>query len=93
MNLLYYPIIYNLHLLFVLSDGIEEIPFIKKILYENRKKTWTYYTQKLLVQCIDEYRTGFSYNILTLDPHLRYLLTCLEIQRKEVVQTAKEKLR
>ena len=93
MNLLYHPIIYNLHVLFVLSDGIEEIPFIKRMLYENRKKTWSYYSQKLLVQCIKDHRTRFLHDLLPINLNFRLLLTCLDIQRKEVLQQAEGKLR
>ena len=93
MNLLYHPILYNLHVLFVISDGIEEISFIKRILYENRKKTWTYYSQRLLVQCFNDHTTKFLYDIMIINLHFRLLLTCLDIQRKEVLQRAEGKLR
>ena len=86
-------IICNLCILYIMSDGIHEIPLVKKTLQENMKKAWTYYSKKLLFQCIKYHKTGIWCNILTVDSNLRLLSTCLDIQRNEVLLRAKGKLR
>ena len=87
-KILCYLIIYNLCILYVISDGIQEIPFIKKALQEHRKKIWTYYTEKLLVQCINYHK-----DVLEMEANLYQLFRCLDIQKNEVLQRAKRKLR
>ena len=86
-KILCYLIIYNLCIfIYVISDGIQEIPFIKKALQEHRKKTWTYYSEKLLVQCINYHK-----NLLSTDAILYQLFRCSDIQKNEVSQRAKSK--
>ena len=88
MRFLCHLIIWNSYVLPVISDGIQEIPFVKKTLQENRKKAWTYYSQKLLLQCVDCHK-----NVLTIDTNLHLLFRCSDIQKHEVLQRAKRKFR
>ena len=78
----------NLCVLSVICDGIEEIPFIKKSLQENRKKIWTHYSKKLLFHC-DKYHR----NVLTMEANVDRLFKCANIQQNEVLKMAKRKLR
>ena len=87
-KILCYLIIYNLCILSVISDGIQEIPFIKKALQEHRNKIWTCYSEKLLLQCINYHK-----NLLSADAILYQLFKCADIQINEVLQRAKSKFR
>ena len=81
-------IIYSLCISSVISDGIQEIPFIKKALKEHRKKMWTYYSDKFIVRCINYHK-----NLRLTDTILYQLFWCSDIQINEVLQRAKRKFR
>ena len=78
----------NLCILSVLSDGIQEIPFIKKALQEDRKKTWTRYSQKSLLLCVKYHR-----NILTIEANVVGLFKYYNSKKNEVIKIAKRKFR
>ena len=66
------------------SDPLLEIPFIKKILQDYRKKTWRDYYHKLLLQCINGPKINRTRNILSVMKVLEHLYQCLVTQHEEI---------
>ena len=65
-------------------DPLLEIPFIKTILQDYRKKTWRHYYHKLLLQCINGPKINSARNSLSVVKVLEHLYQCLVIQHEEI---------
>ena len=66
------------------SDPLLEIPFIRKILQDYRKKTWRDYYHKLLLQCTNGPKINNARNILSVTKVLEHLYQCLVTQHEEI---------
>ena len=67
------------------GDHFLEIPKVKTVLMENRRKEWDYYYHRLLVQCITIYKFN---HVGKANEILIKLHECFVVQRKEIYDTA-----
>ena len=74
----------NFDMELITGDPLLEIPFIKKMLQDYRKKAWRDYYHRLLLQCVNGPKINCTTNILSVTKVLEHLYQCLVTQHQEV---------
>ena len=84
LSLIFFLLLLNIDIDLNTSDPLLEIPFIKKTLQDYRKKAWSDYYHKLLLQCINGLKINSARDILSVTKVLEYLYKCLVKQHDEI---------
>ena len=84
LSSLLFLLLLNFYIKHSTCDPFLEIPFIKKMLQDYRKKAWSDYYHKLLLQCINGPKINSLKITLSVMKVLEHLYKCLVKQHGEI---------
>ena len=83
-SLIFFLLLLNIDIEHITCDSLLEIPFIKVILQDYRKKVWRDYYHKLLLQCFNGPKINSIRNTLSVTNILEHLHQCIVTQHEKI---------